>query len=156
METLHFLTLLFCSSIFGCIVGAYWGTADYRVRTDKPLLDNTCYCPNCHHALSGIYQIPILSWFLLHGKCHYCHSPISIRYPLVESGFLLYYGMIFILFWKHPFLILILWFLSISLLLLVRCHKHFKNAAKALSIFAFYHFLYGIVFLLIYKALGII
>lgn len=42
------------------------------------------YCPNCHHTLRMRDMIPIFSWFLLKGKCHWCQHKISIRYPLVE------------------------------------------------------------------------
>ncbi|MDO4700126.1 MAG: A24 family peptidase [Moraxella sp.] len=42
-------------------------------------------CPNCHHQIRFYENIPLLSWLiLLRGKCSSCHSPISIRYPLVE------------------------------------------------------------------------
>ena len=28
--------------------------------------------------------MPLLSWLALRGRCHTCHEPISVRYPLVE------------------------------------------------------------------------
>lgn len=42
------------------------------------------HCPNCQHPLRWYHNIPLLSWLLLAGKCHYCQHPIGIRYPLVE------------------------------------------------------------------------
>lgn len=42
------------------------------------------HCPECQHPLCWYHNIPLLSWLLLVGKCHYCQHPISIRYPLVE------------------------------------------------------------------------
>jgi prepilin signal peptidase PulO-like enzyme (type II secretory pathway) len=41
-------------------------------------------CPNCHHTLSALDLLPVLSWLTLRGKCRYCHKPISMQYPLVE------------------------------------------------------------------------
>ncbi len=41
-------------------------------------------CPHCHHTLSPIDLIPVLSWVMLDGKCRYCRRPISKQYPLVE------------------------------------------------------------------------
>lgn len=41
-------------------------------------------CPQCEHQLSLLDLIPIFSYLFLRGRCRYCHSPIPIRYLLVE------------------------------------------------------------------------
>lgn len=41
-------------------------------------------CPQCLRPLRFFHNIPIISFFLLVGKCSYCRSTISIRYPIVE------------------------------------------------------------------------
>jgi|GEM_PF-171870 len=41
-------------------------------------------CLDCGHQLSWWQNIPILSFILLLGKCHFCKAKISARYPLVE------------------------------------------------------------------------
>lgn len=41
-------------------------------------------CGNCGSAVRPWQNIPVLSWLMLRGKCAGCHTPISIRYPLVE------------------------------------------------------------------------
>ena len=41
-------------------------------------------CPDCGAAIRPWHNIPVLSWLWLRGRCHYCHTPISIRYPVVE------------------------------------------------------------------------
>jgi leader peptidase (prepilin peptidase) / N-methyltransferase len=41
-------------------------------------------CPHCHHAISALENIPLLSWLWLKGRCRSCSAPISARYPLVE------------------------------------------------------------------------
>lgn len=43
------------------------------------------HCPRCKHVIRPWHNIPILSYLWLHGKCAYCKTPISIRYPLVEA-----------------------------------------------------------------------
>ncbi|HID8402456.1 prepilin peptidase [Serratia marcescens] len=40
--------------------------------------------PCCTMKISALDNIPLLSWLLLRGRCRYCRTPISIRYPLVE------------------------------------------------------------------------
>lgn len=42
------------------------------------------HCPKCHSPIRWYHNIPIVSWLLLRGKCHYCKCAISIRYPLIE------------------------------------------------------------------------
>jgi len=41
-------------------------------------------CPSCGHRIRSWEIIPIISWFLIGGKCKKCKTPISKRYPLVE------------------------------------------------------------------------
>ena len=41
-------------------------------------------CPNCHHLLKPWHNIPILSFIFLRGKCHFCHTKISLLYPSIE------------------------------------------------------------------------
>jgi leader peptidase (prepilin peptidase)/N-methyltransferase len=42
-------------------------------------------CPSCNAPVLARDNIPVLSWLLLKGKCHSCSTPISIRYPVVET-----------------------------------------------------------------------
>jgi leader peptidase (prepilin peptidase)/N-methyltransferase len=42
------------------------------------------HCPHCKHPLSARDNIPLFGWLLLRGRCRYCHTKISIQYPLVE------------------------------------------------------------------------
>lgn len=41
-------------------------------------------CPACHHSITAIENIPVLSWLMLGGKCSACKTRISPRYPVVE------------------------------------------------------------------------
>ena len=42
------------------------------------------HCPKCQTPIRVRDNIPLISWLLLKGKCHYCQAKISARYPLVE------------------------------------------------------------------------
>lgn len=42
-------------------------------------------CPHCHHAISALENIPVISFLLLRGKCRGCSAAISVRYPVVEA-----------------------------------------------------------------------
>lgn len=41
-------------------------------------------CPACGKQLLWWHNIPIISWLLLRGRCYFCKTSISVRYPLVE------------------------------------------------------------------------
>jgi leader peptidase (prepilin peptidase)/N-methyltransferase len=41
-------------------------------------------CPHCHHEITALENIPIVSWLMLGRKCAACKAPINVRYPVVE------------------------------------------------------------------------
>ncbi len=42
-------------------------------------------CPACGHPIAVWQNLPVAGWFLLRGRCHYCHGRISARYPVIEA-----------------------------------------------------------------------
>ena len=42
-------------------------------------------CPACGHPIAAWQNVPVAGWFLLRGRCHYCHGRISARYPVIEA-----------------------------------------------------------------------
>lgn len=42
------------------------------------------HCPACQTPIKPWHNVPVLSWLILRGRCSYCQSKISSRYPLVE------------------------------------------------------------------------
>ena len=42
------------------------------------------YCPHCKQPIAIRYNIPLLGYLLLKGKCQHCHAKIPVRYPLIE------------------------------------------------------------------------
>lgn len=143
MTQTAFLILFLSFLAFGSVIGAFFGTADYRIRHKEPLLTSHCFCPSCHHKLADIHQVPIVSWLLLGGKCHYCKTPIPLRYPLIEGFFLLSYGFLFLIFWRQPLLLLGLCLTLVCILILLRCKGHFLHAFRGIAIFLGFHAFYG-------------
>ncbi len=41
-------------------------------------------CPHCKHQLHWFDNVPVLSYLFLRGRCRYCQTAISLRYPAVE------------------------------------------------------------------------
>ncbi|HRD68638.1 MAG TPA: A24 family peptidase [Legionella sp.] len=42
------------------------------------------FCPKCKSMIKAWQNIPLLSYFILKGRCNQCNTTISIRYPLIE------------------------------------------------------------------------
>lgn len=41
-------------------------------------------CPKCKKQIKKQHLIPVISWFLLGGRCHACEEPIGYQYLLIE------------------------------------------------------------------------
>lgn len=70
--------------VFGLIIGSFLNCLIYRLERKEGFLKGRSYCPHCRHVLGWQDLIPVLSFFILRGKCRYCKQPISWQYPLVE------------------------------------------------------------------------
>ena len=157
MSNLSFDTfrLLFFVILFSAVIGAYCTTIDYRIQKDLPLITKYCFCPSCGHKLAVIHQIPVISWFFLRGKCHYCREAIPVRYPLIEGSFIFFYSMVFLIFNSHPAVYVSLWYLSVTLFLFFRSRRHYKSLLKGLFIIYCYHLVFTSVLLAVLMALDI-
>ncbi len=72
------------SFFFGTVIGSFLNVCIYRVPREKSIVYPGSHCTSCDQPISFYYNIPILSYVLLGGKCQKCNSSISGRYPLVE------------------------------------------------------------------------
>ncbi|MFQ5706888.1 MAG: prepilin peptidase [bacterium] len=70
--------------LLGTILGSFLNVCIYRLPRKLSILRPGSHCPRCKTAFPLWFNIPLLSYVLLRGKCRYCKRPISIRYPLVE------------------------------------------------------------------------
>ncbi len=71
--------------IYGSFFGSFANVLIYRIQRNKALyLLKRSYCPHCFYNIPFYLNIPILSWFILWGRCRNCGNSLSFRYPLVE------------------------------------------------------------------------
>ncbi len=68
----------------GMCLASFVNVVAYRWPKNEDFIFGRSYCPNCHHELSFLDMIPIISYICLKGKCHYCHSTIGIRDTFIE------------------------------------------------------------------------
>ncbi len=59
-------------------------------------------CPACGHRIRWHENIPLLSWLRLKGRCSACGTRISWRYPAVELGTAVLFGLVAWRFGAQP------------------------------------------------------
>jgi leader peptidase (prepilin peptidase) / N-methyltransferase len=94
------------AAVFGLLIGSFLNVVIHRLpqmmqresdnyvahESGKPLPHTDRYnltlprsaCPQCHHQIGALENIPVISYLVLRGKCASCKTAISARYPIVE------------------------------------------------------------------------
>jgi leader peptidase (prepilin peptidase)/N-methyltransferase len=86
--------------IVGAAIGSFLSVCAYRIPMGRyePVHDGVkelpqpvsiwkparSFCPHCQKQLAWWHNIPIISWFLLRGRCAFCSERISFRYVFIE------------------------------------------------------------------------
>ncbi len=82
------LTWLF---MLGSVLGSFLNVCIYRIPQEESfgnqlrgLIWPSSRCPKCGQPLLRRDNVPIFGWLWLRGRCRFCRTRISARYPLVE------------------------------------------------------------------------
>ncbi len=70
--------------VFGLIIGSFANVCIWRIPEGISIVKPRSFCPECKRKIPWYYNIPVLSYIFLKGKCAFCKNPIHIRYPVVE------------------------------------------------------------------------
>ena len=70
----------------------YQWKQDYADFTDQEFTEKKppgialarSHCPQCKKQLAAWHNIPVISFMMLRGRCHFCQKAISWRYPAIE------------------------------------------------------------------------
>ncbi|MBI5762777.1 MAG: A24 family peptidase [Planctomycetes bacterium] len=82
--------------IIGACVGSFLNVVIYRLPIGLSISrPRWSFCPTCEKQIAPHYNIPILGWLMLGGRCRDCHSPISMMYPVIEAAT----AILFVLIW---------------------------------------------------------
>ena len=65
-------------------MGSFYTVVGFRLPQGKNWTTSNSYCDNCHHRLSLLDMIPIISFLFLKGKCRYCHKKIDSLSTFME------------------------------------------------------------------------
>jgi leader peptidase (prepilin peptidase) / N-methyltransferase len=70
--------------MFGAIVGSFLNVCIVRIPKGESVVDPPSHCPGCNTAIGFYDNIPLISYFILLGRCRVCRQRISPRYFVVE------------------------------------------------------------------------
>ena len=85
--------------VFGSLVGSFLNVVIFRVPASLSIVSPPSACPTCGARIRPFDNVPVLSWLILRGKCRDCRAGISVRYPLVELGTALFFGLVTVRLW---------------------------------------------------------
>lgn len=77
----------------------------YRLPRGGSVVTPPSSCPKCGEKIKFFDNVPLLSFFILGGKCRYCDEKISLRYPTVELSTGIAFFLIYMKFGLQPELI---------------------------------------------------
>jgi leader peptidase (prepilin peptidase) / N-methyltransferase len=84
IEALHPAVRAALGGSIGAIVGSYMGALVLRWPNGEATVGGRSRCDNCKHQLAWYELIPLLSFFILQGKCRSCNARIDRAQPLSE------------------------------------------------------------------------
>jgi leader peptidase (prepilin peptidase) / N-methyltransferase len=92
--------------LVGLVVGSFLNVCIYRIPLKRSLVSPGSHCPSCDMKIPLYYNMPLISYILLAGKCGNCKARISVVYPIVELSTGLLFWILYLQFGVSiPFLI---------------------------------------------------
>jgi leader peptidase (prepilin peptidase)/N-methyltransferase len=70
--------------LIGAAVGSFLNVCVFRLPYEKSLLWPGSRCGRCFQPVGSLDNIPLVSYWILRGRCRHCGERFSIRYFLVE------------------------------------------------------------------------
>ena len=67
-------------------LGSFLNVVALRVPARRSLVRPPSSCGSCGREIRSRDNIPVISYFLLRGRCRHCSAQISLLYPAVEAG----------------------------------------------------------------------
>lgn len=83
-------------ALFGLLFGSFLNVLILRIPEGTSVVYPSSACFKCGTKLKWWHNIPLISWLILAGKCHFCKEKISIQYPLVELTTALIFATVYL------------------------------------------------------------
>jgi leader peptidase (prepilin peptidase)/N-methyltransferase len=78
--------LILICALLGLLIGSFLNVVIARVPAGDSVVSPASRCPRCRSPIAARDNVPVVSWLLLRGRCRWCGTSISPRYPIVEAG----------------------------------------------------------------------
>ncbi len=72
------------AGVFGANIGSFLNVCIYRIPLDESVVAPRSHCMTCGKLIPWYHNLPVLSYFILRGKCAYCKAGFSFRYVAIE------------------------------------------------------------------------
>jgi leader peptidase (prepilin peptidase)/N-methyltransferase len=72
--------------VLGAVIGSFLAAILIRWPQGRSVARGRSQCDSCGYRLGAIDLVPILSWFLMRGRCRKCGAEIDRRHLAVEAG----------------------------------------------------------------------
>ncbi len=113
------LAATFFILLTGLCFGSFLNVVVLRAFSQESISYPASKCPKCQKPLLWWHNIPVLSYVLLGGKCHFCKCRISIQYPIVELITAILFVLAFLKFGMSVHLIFLWAVIFMSLVLAI-------------------------------------
>lgn len=67
--------------------------AAHRIPKRETIVSGRSHCPHCDRTITWVENIPLFSYLILGGKCRGCKTGIPLRYPMIEVGAAILFGL---------------------------------------------------------------
>lgn len=122
--------------VLGLIVGSFINVCVVRLPRNESIIFPGSHCVMCKTPLKSKDLIPVISYFLLLGRCRYCECQISTRYPVVELFTALIFLYSFFVVGSSVKLIEVLIFISFLIMIAIIDYDHQLILDKTVVLFA--------------------
>lgn len=80
------LMLQVIALFWGACWGSFLNVVIYRLPLGMSLVQPPSRCSRCLTRIRWYDNVPVLSWWILRGRCRACRTPFSPRYMLIEAA----------------------------------------------------------------------
>lgn len=113
--------------------GSFLNVVGYRLINEISIISPRSFCPHCTTTINWYDNIPIISWFILRGKCRHCKKSISILYPAIEILTAIILSLLY--FWISPHYFISYFIFFSALLITIRTDLEFMLISRFVTIF---------------------